>query len=479
MKKLGLLTTLLAAGLMASSCSGAGGITPGGRTSKTSKPTSAPTSQPTTAPTSAAPTSDPTSVDPTSEPTSVPTSVPTSESTSVAPSIPDDVAEQVITYAQDRPIASVSRKTDLLFNQADPTPIGSNPGKDGAEATWNNDYLYLATSQLESDDDDNDYIVNIAWDYESPALVKEALNVDATHVAVYFNYSETEELLFNFTGTLSLGNVSHVLNYSVKLHNKNIKFMELSLQEIYAVNSDDTNFELVDPAKGWYKPNNTNFDYACVETYGEVLYTSPDGNWALIGAGDKVLQLYSGSARNLKPDTFPALVVGNPVIVGAELGSYKGNCQVSFIFYIVQGDATKYDAPVTYSQLTGDMFAGKGYWQGGIMNGLFTANAVYAGNLKNSSGTAVEAENLSYGRFTFDATIDGQKIQVAYDYHCDYGSTNHPIFDAFKEKIKTLSVGSGLTLKGTVRFAGTTEKTYLDQPLGSWSIVPFLADHIA
>lgn len=76
---------------------GGGGVTPGGRTSKTSKPTSVPTSaaptcEPTVGPTSVDPTSTPTS-----EPTSAPTSVPTSEPTSVPTSVPTSTPTSVPT----------------------------------------------------------------------------------------------------------------------------------------------------------------------------------------------------------------------------------------------------------------------------------------------------------------------------------------------------------------------------------------------
>lgn len=447
------LILLPLAALVLSGCT-IGGL-PGGGGLPTKPGTSTPTSTPTSSPTNPTGQSDPTS-DP-------------------EPQIPDDVARQAIEYAEMESLASISRKTDLIEDT--PTKIGHNPGQDGGEGIWNNDYLYLTTRQLVEVGDDR-YRVSIDWTPKDSPVIREVMVVDDNHVAMYFNYSKTEEINLNIKATLTLGNVSDEVSYSVTLLTKNIEFLEVSLQDIYKVAADGQDFDLVDHSTGYYKKNNENFTFTCVETYGEVLYTAPDGNWALIGAGNRVLELYSGSAKNLNTGTFPALTIGNAVIVRAELGSYYGNCQISFIFDIVQGDASKYDAPTGYGTLTGSMFAGKQYYESELMNGLFSANAVFKGNIVQDK-KVVEASALKYGRFTFDAEIDGQKITVAYDYHCDESSSKHPILDAFKAKLQTLNVGDTFSLKGTVRYAGNVEKSYKGQTAGLWSIVPFLADHIA
>lgn len=436
MKKLGLLTTLLAAGIMAAGCAPSGGGGGGGGGGDTTlKPKN------------------------------------------------EEVAARAIEYTKTESLASVTRKTDLLPDTL--TEIGRNVHTDEktheTSSTWNNDYLYLTTKNLYQDrDTDSECHVIVSWTYSDASRIKGGAptKVDDSHVSLYFNYSETEDFEFSFTANLACGKQTGSLSYKVTVKQKNIKLTELSLDDIYKVNAAGTDFDLVDSSTGYYKKNNDNFNFYCVETYGEVLYTAPDGDWALIGAGNRVLELFSGSARNLNTETFPALKVGGSVEVGAELGSYYGNCQVSFIFYINECDASKYEKPTGYASLTGSMFDGKKYFEGELMNGLFEANAKYVGNLRQDGSTKT-ADQLRWYRFQFDVEVDGKTLQVAYDYHVDPSSTKHPIFDEYQAKLGSLKAGDAVKIKGTVRFAGKTEKTYLNQDKGVWSIVPFESGHIA
>ena len=368
-------------------------------------------------------------------------------------------------------IVSVSRKTQV----APETKINIGQDKD----VWNNDYLYLATKQIVLDENSGkDYTVEINWTYDATNIVREKITADETHESIYFNYSETEEYDFSFTGNFKCGSATGTAKYEVHLLKKNVSFKTLTLQQIYAANSTNDGFEEVDKTTGYYKQNNESFPYMCVETYGKVVYVSPDGNWGLIADGDYVLELYSGSGLNLDKGHYAALEVGNTVKVWAELGSYFGNCQVSFIFDIVSADASKAAASTGFRNLAEADFAGKHYWEGGLMNSLRSVTAKYAGNLKQD-GKTVTAANLKNGRFTFDVTVGSTTLSIAYDYHVDRnGDLN--IFKAYQDKIKALNNGDDVTIKGTLRFSGPTEKSYKgNESATTWSLTPYLADHIA
>lgn len=392
---------------------------------------------------------------------------------STAPAIDAETGKRAIEAAKDENIAYVSRAALLVADT--PTSIGHT------NDYYNNDYLYLTTHQTVLDEvSGKDIVVDIEWIYDTTdSFVKSKIENDETHISIYFNYSKTEEHDFPFKAKFTCGAAeAQEVNYSVHLLLKNLEFAELSIADIYKPTAADDNFEWVDPETGYYKKNNDDFLYTLVETQGEVIYVAPDGNWALIGDGEYTIQLYAGSALDLNTNKYPALTVGNVVNVQAELGSYYGNLQISFIFGITQGDASKVTSPTKFKAMSGSEFDGKHYWQGKLMNSTKSVNAVYKGNL-TQNGKAVEASNLTNGRFTFDAEVDGVKLSVAYDYHVDREG-KLGIFDAYKAKLSSLSVGSALTVKGTVRFAGPVQKSYKgNEAASTWSIVPFLADHIA
>lgn len=385
-----------------------------------------------------------------------------------------EAEKRAIDLAKQQTIASVSKETALVENT--PADIGWSTA-----GVYNNDFLFLTTSQLVLDKESGDeFTVAIEWSYDSSyTFVREKVKVDDTHENIYFNYSKTEEYDFNFSAKLTCGSAEAVTaNYQVHLKTKNIEFEELSIQEIYEANSGNNGFALVDPTTGYYAKNNDNFDYLCVETYGQVIYFAPDGDWALIGDGNWCLELFAGgsSAKPLTSDSFPAFTVGSKVKVQGELTSYYGNAQMAYIFDITATDKPV-TAPANFPALSGSQFSGKHYWEGGLMNSIRTISAVYAGNLKDKSGNAVTAADLSNGRFTFDATVDGVTIQVAYDYHVDRNG-DLGVFNAYKAKLQSLSNGAAFTLKGTVRFTGPTQKSYNgNETATTWSIVPWAADH--
>lgn len=347
---------------------------------------------------------------------------------------------------------------------------------------YTNDYLCLTTKQIISDKDTGKkFEVNVAWTYDDKAsFIKEVITIDDNHKGIYFLY-DAETHAFPFSAQLSCGDAkSDDLKFEVELQTKNLKFDHYSLAEIYKTTADGTNYELVDPSTGYYKSNNLPLaKYTCISTEGKVLYVAPDGNWALIGDGDYTLELYSGSALDLNETRYPALKVGNTVYVEAELSCYYGNLQISFIFDISNGDASKVKDSTGFKNLSASDFKNAHYWENGLMNSLYTVSATYKGNIVQDKKTVSDPSALKNGRFTFDVEVGGAKLLVAYDYHIDK-SGNLGIFDAFKSKLTSWSVGSSVTLKGTLRFAGTANSDGYsgNETVTAWQLVPYLQDHL-
>ena len=431
MKKLSILTGILAIALLAGCTTGGGG---GKKRKSSTEPSPTDTTQPT-------------------------------QTTTSRPDVPDDVATRAIELAKQYDLAMVNGATGILEG------VTSTIGED-ANHKYKNDYVSVVTQQLVFDDTTGDDVqVFVDWEYDaSDTYIKEVLTLDEAHKGIFFSYNETEHD-FPFKAVLKCGKKSAEMNYQVHLMVKNLIFANLTIADIYKVNSTNDGFDLVDPATGFYKPNNEGFTFTCVSTQGVVEYVSPDGNWALISDNGYVLELYSGSALDLNPTRYPALKVGNSVYVEAELGCYFGNLQISFIFDISQDDTSRQLSG--YQPLSGADFDGKHYWENQLMNSLRTVNATIKtlpASIKNE-------------RFTFEIEVDGKRLAVAYDYHVDRNG-DVGVFDAFKAKLESLSVGSSVTIKGTFRFAGDVQKGYkgnenMTKDKAYWNIVPFLADHIA
>lgn len=388
-----------------------------------------------------------------------------------------ETQNKAIEMAKDYTLVAINGKNTLY--EGEKPEIGRDKGN------YHNDYLALTTKQLvKVKEGDNllDIYVTLNWKFdEKDPFVKEAIDIDGEHKAIYFLYNETEEHDFPFNVTLTCDKADPVdMSFGVHLMTKNLKFDHYTIEQIYKPTATDDNFELVDPATGYYKPNNEGFTFTCVATEGEVVYTSPDGNWGLIADGDYVLQLYSGSNLDLNTTRYPALKVGNKVYVEAELGCYKGNLQVSYIFDISNTDADV-KASTGYRNLTAADFDGKHYWQGGLMNTLRTVSATYNGNIKDRNGTAVsDPKSLAFNRFTFEVKVGEKVLTIAFDYHVDPSDQNCPVFDAFTDKLSKLSVGSSVTIKGSFRFNGPVDKGYNgNETSTNWNLVPFLQDHIA
>lgn len=399
----------------------------------------------------------------------------TSSSTEI---IDPEVAARAIESAKLYPIAQVSGSTTLFPDQSQ--RIGHNSNE-----AYTNDYILLNTVQVVLDRDTGKSIsVNIEWSYDkSTSFVKELLDIDDKHQGLFFLYDKDEHD-FDFTAKLSCGEAEpQSVTFKVHLMDKNLVFPSMTIAEIYKVNDGNNGFDLVDYTgeKGYYKANNDNFGFCCVEVKGKLIYSSPDGNWALIADGDRTIQLYSsGAGRPLTKTQYPALVIGNTVTVEAELSSYKGNAQVSYIFDISKADVT-IEADTDFKALHGTDFDGKHYWEDNLMNSLYSINGTYVGNsLKDKDGNLItNIEELPNARFTFEVVVDGKTLGIAYDYHVDRNATEG-VFDAYKNKLLSLKDGDAVKISGVLRFAGKADKGYKEnQNYTTWNLVPYLAEHFA
>lgn len=385
--------------------------------------------------------------------------------TSAAP-VDSEVAKRAIESAKMYKLAVVNGATTIYAD----TPV--NIGHD--KEYYHNDYVAITTSQLITDEPTGqDVTVNIEWEFDDKAtFVKQVLDIDETHKGIYFMYDSAEHD-FPFKAVLKCGEESAEMNFSVHLMTKNLTFDNYTLEQIYQTTSGNDNFELVNPDTGYYKPNNEGFTFTCVSTYGRVVYVSPDGNWGLIADGDYILELYSGSNLDLNTTRYPALVPGKTVYVEAELGCYKGNLQVSYIFDISSADDSKAAASTGYRALAAADYVGKHYWENKLMNSLRQVNAKYAGNIMQNNKAVTDLANLKNDRFTFDVTLGSDTLTIAYDYHVDRKG-ELGIFNAYKAKLAALTSGADVVVKGTLRFAGPVDKSYKgNETATTWNLVPY------
>lgn len=374
-----------------------------------------------------------------------------------------------------------------------------------------NDYLKMTTSQNVFVNDES-YTVKIEWNLDETKGTKSVS--DANHILFEFNYPKRGEAdtTFNWSiKSMTCGDASTTdpqVNFSVKLLANTIERGEYTIAEINKVTEGPTTiegktypstFDLIDyehTYEGKISPdfpiNGTDGTYerCYVRVLGEVIYYAPDGNWALIADGDQILEFYAGSGTPLIPKNFPAMEIGNKVAIEGHMASYYGNFQLGFITKISKLDDTE-AAKVTswtrnYPTLTETAIAGfkvvgfdaEKQAIDGFMNSLRSVTGtLVAGSLKNNSKQAVDVSGLkSNDRFTFELQVGAQKILVAYDKHCDLNATEG-LFNGLKA---ALSKGSEITIKGTMRYSGAEEKVKIQTlPDSRWSIVPFLAEHVA
>ena len=218
----------------------------------------------------------------------------------------------------------------------------------------------------------------------------------------------------------------------------------------------------------------------------KVVYTAPDGNWGLVGDGNQFLEIYAGAGTPLVQKNYPNLANGSVQVIG-NMSQYCGNIQLGFIYRIKAIDGAGIADPVlTYpalseSDIAGFKVAGYGAQKqaiDGFSNSLRSVTGTLIPGSIKKDGESVEASALSKSsRFTFELQVGEEKMKVAYDYHTDKDGSQG-LFSALQTK---LAAGGEMTIKGTMRYEGDNDLKFITEGNDNavWTVVPFLADHVA
>lgn len=348
-----------------------------------------------------------------------------------------------------------------------------------------NQFMYLVT-KITVKVSGEEYICDIKWSYDSNDASFKKFRYywdDQTHAQIDLNYQNVGEADRTFLAQAQIvcGDVTgDTVNYWANLKAPTLIHDPMTLSEVLALNTEGTNYNIVDPVQDYYKPNHEQkYLYAAVS--GKVIYCAPDGNWGLIADGNHYLEIYAGAGTALKEDFYPALASGYVTVYG-NFSIYKGNMQMGFIYRIEKlEDPSKIVDPSSWAVMNAQTYAAATQYTDGWYNGLFkTEGAKYNGNIKDENGTATTAAALKDKRFTFEIKLGEKVVTVAYDYHVDRDVTDQNpglgIFNAFKAKLGQLQIGQDISLKGTVRYVSTSGNF---KNIGAWQITPFLQDHIA
>lgn len=231
-----------------------------------------------------------------------------------------------------------------------------------------------------------------------------------------------------------------------------------------------------DPTEKTYSPyfegNNPGKekDYRYVNVTGKVIYLAPDGNWGLIADGNNILEIYAGAGTKLTEQNFPHFKDKYVTVVG-NISQYCGNVQLGFITEVKGAsaddvteptcaftDTVKADLQYLKASYLGES-AGQKIAVPGLSNALRkVTGTIVSGSLKDRDGKATTVGALVNNRFTFEIKVDGEKIVVAYDYHTD-GNGSVGLFNALKAK---LQAGGSITVNGTARYSGMDTNPFLD-----------------
>lgn len=302
--------------------------------------------------------------------------------------------------------------------------------------------------------------------------------------------AKTTETVSKYTAKLTAESHPHEEVTIADINKCTMKAQEIKGHK-YPSTFDMVNYDKASP---YFEPNKEDetAKYHYIKVKGKMIYHAPDGNWALIGDGDQVLELYAGSGTKLLPEKFPSLN-GDYVEVSGNLSQYCGNIQVGFITIIndcPKGNIVDPDLN-NVRKITSDFITKnfepedtetfKCHVQAidGFSNSLAQIEGtVVKGSVKDKDKNEVKtAGALNNKRFTFEVALSGGKnITVAYDYHTDTPAVNG-IFEGLKAKI---FAANPIKIKGTMRYAGNDENGFVldNGNTGVWTIVPFQGSDI-
>ena len=381
------------------------------------------------------------------------------------------------------------------------------------------DYLLVASKQVGVEVNMTMYDVEIEWNIAGSAdTVKVIYDLSETQKMVYFNYDENADKTYTFSikkikcGRAVSENpqVEYTLNLKKPVY-KHVKETVLNLNKITdapvkkgieeSAIETEYGYKLLNynqKSPYWTGNNHTqDKDYYYVDVDGELIYSSPDGNWGLIGDGENVMEIYQGSGAGtpISGEGFPVLQNAKYINVVGNMGQYQGNIQIGFITYITESTAAnKKTASKTFKKITSE-----------IIDQISTTYTDSEGNSKQSDLQCVPGMNLSNAlvevtgtyvegslregtkavsrisagsRATFRLKVsEGHEYTIAYDKHVDLtGSIG------FAKKLNdAIASGKPITIKGTNRYNCSDEAPFIQgfSNPGDWQVVPFDLSHIS
>ena len=378
------------------------------------------------------------------------------------------------------------------------------------------DDILVTTRQIAS----NNKFVDITWSVdESQTYFSKVSDVDEYHKLIELSYQHygkpdgtIEWKISKLVCGGAVSNNPEGMTYKATTKNEAFFHEDARLADINKV----TDQELVVDAKGtthkfastfdivdyeyhegkeyspYFRTNNpeaTEKQYLYYNAIGKVIYTSPDGNWGLLGDGSQVLEFYAGSGKALKETNWPNLAK-KYVIMSGNMSQYCGNIQFGWLTKIkeYENHSAIAEPVLTYPEITESTLASwivPGYTAqkqaiDGFSNSLHSVTGtLIEGSLLDKSGNAIAAnkiDTMANNRFTFKLQVGAQELTVAYDYHTDReGEVG--LFSNLKAALKK---GGQMTIKGTMRYSGNDEGCFITEGNnGVWNIIPFLADHVA
>lgn len=294
--------------------------------------------------------------------------------------------------------------------------------------------------------------MTFTWDIDTTSeWVKRVTPVNENQDMIEFNYPKKGEASVPFQFKLTkveLGQCHTVdgqfIPYNIVLSPDSYSFTDYRVAQLSKVTNGK--FDIIDYSKNsaYFPTNNpdaeANKQYLYVNVYGEVVYLSPDGNWGLLGEGDKMIEFYAGSsARPFKPSLWNGLEVGAKVRMRGNMSQYNGNIQLGFVTQIEPlsdakiSELSLLDADLTYKSIgesdivswvrDDDANAHKQTIDG-LMNSLGKVTGKIVPDSWYHQASGESSSKASYFKYTtrnyFKVQVGSQTITIAYDYHVAY-----------------------------------------------------------
>lgn len=384
-----------------------------------------------------------------------------------------------------------AEKTAILKAINDLSPCVNKNGNDifpDVNPTFNEDdgnYIKVTTKQKVGD-----LTVDFEWNIdETQPTFETKANSDDSHVVINLKYPGYGNPDTQFKWSMSKATCGSAAtsktncDYTAILKGETHPHYNVKIADLNKVT--DHKFDVVDYTKAspYFKTveGDPNPDYYYVKVKGKIVFYADDGDWALLADGNQFIELFSGSARNLKPSEYPAFNNGW-VEVSGNMDQYKGNIQISHISTIKACSSEGLAEPVLTGTnidsafITGTLqeSASKHYMAiDGFSNSIGkVTGTIVEDSIKDGDDKATNVTKISSkGRFTFAVDVGGQQITVAYDYHTDMDGSKG-LFDALKAK---LLAGGSIELKGSMRYNGADTDPFKTDASGVWNVVPFAA----